>query len=147
MSDLNYEVLVRVPVGAPGIRPEVWYIESAFPAFKPAQERYARFVTAHPDPRLVVALVRSTYDERAKLFHDTVVKSSNERVAPLRQNAKPLHPEARTVLQRDFSKPGAPPEALRIRARPPAPKRRINWVASGVLVVGVVAAAAAVAFR
>ncbi len=139
MADLNYEVMVRSPVAAPGMRASTWYIESTHAAFQAARERYEAFCRSHPDPRLMVALVRSSYDERSRLFHDKVVLTRDERVAPVRQEAKPLQPEARQVLKRDFAKPapGPEPAALRIRARPEPPRRRINWAACAVLLTGI----------
>jgi hypothetical protein len=145
MADLNYEVMVRSPAAVPGMRANVWYIESAHGQFKPARERYEGFCARHPDPRLLVALVRSSYDERSRLFHDKVVLTRDERVTPVRQEAKPLQPEARDVLKRDFAKHAstAPPAPLRIRARPEPPKRRINWAVCIVLLMGVGGAVAA----
>jgi len=159
-GETTYEIMVCSTIDLPGqVTKDSWYIAGAFRSLGEATVNYEAFCRQYPDRRLLVALVRSTFDEETRRFHDRVL-DAREPVQRLLRSSRELTPAARSRLQEEFGKAaprGASPkpaEASEPRARrgdvvrpaakplpPPEPAPR----GKGAFLLAALAAAAALA--
>ncbi len=105
MADVSYEVMVYTPVMAGTMRRDTWYVESAHQTYGEARRQFRSFVEQHPDQRLVVALIQSTYDEATRRFRDRVIDARDAILPSFARTSHRLTPEVRNTLRQYFGSP------------------------------------------
>lgn len=142
MQPSRYEVMVRATIAANRIRMGVWYLESEHEDAAEARLQFRQVVAEHQDPRLMVVLLESRYDEAEAVFVDRILDSRADAPVPAVRGSVALPEGARTSLRQAFARAPAKVPPLRRRARGPAPPRRrsaMPWLAMAVAVAGIAA--------
>lgn len=151
MADIVFEVMICSPVTVGSMRRDTWYLESAHATLAEARLHFHRFAEGHPDPRLILVIVQSTYSEATGLFRDRVVQARENTVTTFVRSSNRLTPEGRAALGALF---GVPPEhagrrrvtrsSRRDGPRAAPGRRRLIWAAGLVLALSLTGAAALV---
>ena len=120
-----FEVLTFTKTPVRGMDANHWYIESVHEALQDGVQRYDQLSRSWPDPRVMLVLVRSEFDEGTGLFRDTVIRARARSTMLSRRNAKPMPPEARKALaQLSGGGKAMAPLPERPTARPVPERRR-----------------------
>jgi hypothetical protein len=141
MQPSRYEVMIRATIAANRIRMGAWYLESEHEDVARARLRFRDVVAEHQDPRLMVVLLESRYDENEGVFVDRILDSRAEGPVPAVRGSAALPDAARRPLRQAFGR--APAKVLPLRRRtdrPAAPRRRsaMPWVAAAAVATVVV---------
>ncbi len=125
MQQSVFEVLTFTKTPVRGMDANHWYIESVHDEMQEGVQRYDQLSRSWPDPRVMLVLVRSEYDEDTGLFRDTVLRARARSTMLSRKNARPMPPEARRALAQ-LSGGGKTSASLpdRPTARSESPRRR-----------------------
>lgn len=118
MEPETFDVMLLATIPGGGIRHGQWYTDSAHDGLEAAQWRFREITQELADPRLVVVVVASRFDDAAGLYRERIVAARAEGPVP--------------ALRRAFRR--APPAGLapRGRARPkPAPGARAGGAGRG----------------
>jgi hypothetical protein len=149
MPDTTYEVMVLSPVTLATMRSGIWYLESAHEAYDDAWRHFQLFAEQHPDRRLVVALVQSSYDAATGRFRDRVIEAREAAVPTFANSALRLPAEARPRLAQQFGPstrhdPARPLPPRRARLRPSRSQggRALAWWVAAAVALGVAGLAA-----
>jgi hypothetical protein len=142
MEPETFEVMLFATIPGGGIRHGQWFTESAHDSLEAAQWRFREITSELADPRLVVLLVASRYDDAAARFRERIVAARAEGPAPALAASRALPVQAWPVLRRAFARPPRPVPELRRRPRPPARPRR-RRIAPGLVLLGMAGAGAA----
>jgi hypothetical protein len=135
MEPDSYEVLVLATIPGGGIRQGQWFTESAHDSAEAAQWRFREITAELADPRLVVLLVASRYDDAAARFRERIVAARAEGPAPALGASRALPAGAWPALRRAFAVAPRPVPELRRRPRP-APRPRRRRIAPGLMLLG-----------
>lgn len=130
-AETTYEIMVCSTVELPGkVVKDTWYIDSAHRALGDALSAYEQLCRTHPDPRLLVVLLRSTFDPATRRYRDRVL-DAREPVQQLVRATRKLTADGRRRLAEEFG--GAAPARLRPAAptKPERPERRGDVFRSG----------------
>jgi hypothetical protein len=142
MEPETFEVMLFATIPGGGIRHGHWYTESAHHGVEEAQWRFRAVTADLADPRLVVVLVASRFDEEAGRFRERILAARAEGPAPALGASRALPGTAWPALRRAFGRaPPPPPRPLRARARPRPPPRR-RGLAPGLILLGAAGAGA-----
>lgn len=149
MPEVTYEVMVYSPVTAGHLRRETWYVESAHASHAEGWRHFRRFIELHPDERLVVALIQSSYDETTRRFRDRVIEARDSSLPSFARSSRRLTPEARSALHQLYGEPAtqeAAETAGRWRTRPAQRKagagpRPLVWAATAAVTACLLGAA------
>jgi hypothetical protein len=140
MQPSRYEVMIRATIAANRIRMGVWYLESEHEDVARARLRFRDVVAEHQDPRLMVVLLESRYDEGEGVFVDRILDSRAEGPVPAVRGSVALPDVARAPLRQAFARAPAKVPALRRRTDRRAPPRRrtaMPWLAMAAVAAGV----------
>ena len=145
MPDITFEIMLLSPIAARGLRPNVWYLESAHEGLPAARTRFAALAEEHPDDRLQIVLLESRHDPESGLYRDRIVSSRGGPCGSLFRPSTELNPEARRAIKDRFgtrlhqARAQAPKAARREGAREAGGTHR----GAGILAAAAMAAAAA----
>jgi hypothetical protein len=131
MQPSRFEIMVLATVPVHRVRKGVWYLESEHEDVAEARIHYGHFLAEHPDPRLIVVLVESRFDESQGIFADRILATRAEGPVPALRGSRALPPEARRPLREAFGRAPLPaPRPRRRSAPPPPPPRRslLPWL-------------------
>lgn len=124
MEPETFDVMLLASIPGGGIRHGQWYTDSAHDGLEAAQWRMREITQELADPRLVVVVVASRFDDAAGRYRERIVASRSEGPVPALAASRALPASAWPALRRAFRR--APPAGLapRGRARPKTPARR-----------------------
>jgi hypothetical protein len=144
MEPETFEVMLLATVPGGGIRQGQWFTESSHDGLEAAQWRLREIAQDLPDPRLVVVVVSSRFDNGAGRYRERIVASRAEGSVPALAASLALPASAWPELRRGFRRALPPPPAglaPRARVRPKqAPRRRL---VPGLMLLGAAGAGAA----
>ena len=141
MQPSRYEVMIRATIAANRVRTGVWYLESEHEDVARARLHFREFVAEHQDPRLMVVLLESRYDDNEGVFVDRILDSRAEGPVPPVRGSAALPDAARNPLRQAFARaPNKVPQLRRRSDRPAPPRRRsaMPWVAAAAVATAVV---------
>ncbi len=102
MPDVTYEIMLLSPIAARGLRPGVWYLDSAHEGLSAARTRFAALAEEHPDDRLQIVLLESRHDAESGLYRDRIVSSRGGPCGSLFRPSAELNAEARRAIKDRF---------------------------------------------
>jgi len=132
MEPESFEVMLFATAPGGGIRHAQWYAESTHPSAEAAQWRFREVTAELADPRLVVVVVASRFDDAAGRFRERILAARPEGPAPGLAASRLLPEAAWPALRRAFGRAPRPVPELRRRPRPPprpAPRRLLPRLA------------------
>ncbi len=141
MEPETFDVMLFATIPGGGIRHGQWYTDSAHDGLEAAQWRMREITQELADPRLVVVVVASRFDDGAGRYRERIVAARAEGPAPALAASRALPASAWPALRRAFRRP--PPTGLspRGKVRPKVPARRS--LVPGLALLGVAGAGAA----
>jgi hypothetical protein len=141
MEPETFEVMLLATIPGGGIRHGQWYTDSAHDGLEAAQWRFRELTKALADPRLVVVVVASRFDDQAGRYRERIVAARAEGSVPALAASRALPATAWPALRRAFRRALPPGLSPRTRPRPkPAARRRLM---PGLALLGAAGAGAA----